>query len=70
MSHWNADDVRVVADIVAGSLLASLLRLIVLKAFLEPAAMWAGQFAYRRADAVLGDRLPDLFTPDHQSPET
>lgn len=62
---WGGDDVRVIGDIVVGSLLASGLRLVVLKAFLEPAAMFVGQQAYRRADAAMGDRLPDLF---HSSP--
>jgi hypothetical protein len=58
---WTVDDLRIVGDIIVGSLLASGLRLVVLKAFLEPAAQWAGQQAYRRADDALGDRLPDLF---------
>ena len=56
---WGHDDVRIVGDIVLGSLLASGLRLVVLKAFLEPAAAFIGQQAYRRADRALGDRLPD-----------
>lgn len=58
--HWGADDIRIVGDIIAGSLLAGALRLIVLKAFLEPVATYIGQTAYRRADQALGNRLPDL----------
>jgi hypothetical protein len=59
--HWNWDDLRIVGDIVLGSLLAGGLRLVVMKAFLEPAAMFLGQRAYRQADKALGDRLPDFF---------
>lgn len=58
--HWSWDDLRIVGDIIAGSLLAGALRLIVLKAFLEPVAAFIGQQAYRRADRALNDRLPDL----------
>lgn len=58
--HWTLDDLRIIGDIIAGSLLAGALRLIVLKAFLEPVAAYIGQQAYRRADKALGDRLPDL----------
>jgi hypothetical protein len=58
--HWSVDDIRIVGDIIAGSLLAGALRLIVLKAFLEPIATYIGQTAYRRADKALSDRLPDL----------
>jgi hypothetical protein len=58
--HWSWDDLRIIADIVAGSLLAGTLRLIVLKAFLEPIAAYVGQQAYRRADRAVGGRLPDL----------
>lgn len=59
--HWGWDDLRIVGDIVLGSLLAGGLRLVVMKAFLEPAAMFIGRRAYRRVDAALGDRLPDFF---------
>ena len=58
--HWGWDDLRIIGDIIAGSLLAGALRLIVFKAFLEPLATYVGQQAYRRADLALGDRLPDL----------
>ena len=58
--HWSWDDLRIIGDIIAGSLLAGALRLIVFKAFLEPVAAYIGQQAYRRADKALGDRLPDL----------
>lgn len=65
---WGIDDLRIVGDIIVGSLLASGLRLVVMKAFLEPAAVFIGQRAYRRADAALGDRLPDLFPPPPAEP--
>lgn len=61
MPHWGADDVRIVGDIIVGSLLAGGLRLVVVKAFLEPFAVFVGQAAYRRADKIMDDRLPDLF---------
>lgn len=59
--HWGLDDVRIIGDIIAGSLLANGVRLVVLKAFLEPAAAFIGKYAYNRADALSGDRLPDFF---------
>lgn len=59
--HWTWDDLRIVGDIVLGSLLAGGLRLIVLKAFIEPAAVFFGQRAYRQAGTALGDQLPDFF---------
>lgn len=62
MTRWGGDDVRIVGDIVVGSLLAGGIRLVVMKAFLEPIAVLVGQRAYRQVDKVLGDRLPDLFT--------
>jgi hypothetical protein len=43
------DDGRIITDIVIASLLASGLRLIVQKAFLEPAAAWAGQTGLKKA---------------------
>lgn len=60
--HWGGDDVRIVGDIVAGSMLVSALRLIVVKGLLEPAAAWAFRAGYRKADQLTGDRLPDLST--------
>ena len=59
--HWSWDDLRIVGDIVLGSLLTGGLRLVVLKAFIEPAATFIGQRAYRHTDKLLGDRLPNLF---------
>jgi len=56
----SADDGRIITDIVLGSLLANGVRLIVLKAFLEPAAFWAGRHGWHFLDRLLGDRLPDL----------
>jgi len=61
MIHWSRDDVRIIGDIIAGSLLAGALRLIVVKAFLEPAALFVGRHAYRRVDDAMGGRLPDVF---------
>lgn len=62
---FGGDDIRIVGDIVIGSLLASVLRrglvLVVMKAFVEPAAVVLGQWGYRRADAMAGDRLPNFF---------
>ena len=57
---WSWDDGRIIIDIVAGSLIASGIRLVVLKAFIEPAAVWAGRKGYRQLDRLLGNRLPDL----------
>lgn len=58
--RWTWDDLRIVGDIIAGSLLAGALRMIALKAFLEPLAAYVGRSIYVRADLALGDRLPDL----------
>jgi hypothetical protein len=59
-----ADDTRIVADIVVGSLLARWLpaavKLIALKAFIEPAAVWAGRSKYRWLNQLAGGRLPGL----------
>jgi hypothetical protein len=52
-------DLHLVVDVVIGTLVAGGLRLILLKAFLEPAAAFLGRRAYRRVDEALGDRLPD-----------
>jgi hypothetical protein len=66
--NWGLDDVRIVGDIVVGSLLASGLRLVVLKALLEPAAVFVGQRIYRRADDAIGGRLPDFLRGDVPPP--
>ena len=55
------DDVRIVGDVMLGALLASALRLLLLKGLLEPAAGWLGRHGWKRLDAATGDRLPDLF---------
>ena len=55
-----ATDLHTVADVVVGSLIAGGLRLVLLKAFIEPAAVFVGRGAYRRVDEAMGDRLPDL----------
>jgi hypothetical protein len=69
MIQWSSDDVRIVGDIVVGSLLASGVRLVALKAILEPAAVFIGQMAYRQADDALGGRLPNLFRGDSKDPK-
>ena len=55
------DDVRIVGDVMLATLLAGGLRLVALKAFIEPAAGWLGRHGWKRLDAATGDRLPDLF---------
>lgn len=69
MNLWGLDDLRIVGDIIVGSLLAGGLRLIVIKAFLEPAATYVGRAAYRRVDKMSGDRLPDWIPPDSKADE-
>jgi hypothetical protein len=64
MVTWSCDDIRIVGDIVVGSLMAGGLRLVVAKAFLEPLATYVGQKAYREADKALGDALPDWIPPE------
>jgi hypothetical protein len=54
------DDGRIIADIMLASLLASAVRLIVFKSFLEPLAYWAGRRGYHALDWLLGDRLLEL----------
>lgn len=61
--RWGGDDVRIIGDIVAGSLLVSALRLIIVKGLLEPAAVWTFRAGYQKADQLMGDRLPDLAGP-------
>lgn len=58
-----AIDWSIVADVTVGYLLANAVRLIVVKAFLEPSAAWAGRWLYRRADQLSGDRLPNWIPP-------
>jgi hypothetical protein len=65
--HWGLDDVRIIGDIIVGSLLASGLRLVVMKAVLEPAAVFIGRTIYRRADDALGGLLPDFLRGDPPS---
>jgi hypothetical protein len=66
MRPWGIEDVRIVGDIVIGSLLANGLRLIVVKAFIEPTAVYLGRKAYRQADKALGGALPDWIPPNDQ----
>lgn len=49
----SAEDGRIITDIVVASLIASALRLIVQKAFLEPAAAWIGQTGLKSALRLL-----------------
>lgn len=51
---------QVIADIVAGSLLAAPLRMAIVKGIIEPVAAFAGRWGYERTDAALGGVLPDL----------
>lgn len=51
---------------MVGSLLASAVRLIAAKAFLEPLAVWAGRSLYRRADTLVGDALPDWWPTEQR----
>jgi hypothetical protein len=56
------DDAHIVADAFIGGILARwaapALRLIALKAFIEPLAVWAGRSPYRWLDRLLGGVLP------------
>lgn len=56
----NGDDARIVGDVLIGSIVAGGLRLILLKAFLEPIAAAAGRRGWAWADRLMGDRLPNL----------
>lgn len=56
----NGDDARIVGDVLIGSIVAGGLRLILLKAFLEPIAAAAGRRGWEWADRLMGDRLPNL----------
>lgn len=58
--HWSGDDIRIVTDVVLASLLASSVRMIALKAFIEPIAAAVGRKGWRQLDKALGDRLPNL----------
>lgn len=53
-------DIHIVADVLLASLLASGLRLAVLKGVIEPIAAAAGRRGWHWLDRLLGDRLPDL----------
>lgn len=63
-AHWGGDDIRIIGDIVVGSLLAGAVRLVIVKAVFEPVAIWIGQMACRKIDDAVGDRLPDLLRGD------
>lgn len=63
-AHWTGDDARIIGDIVVGSLLAGTVRLIIVKALLEPAAVFLGQRGYRWLDDRTGDKLPDFLRGD------
>jgi hypothetical protein len=53
-----------VLDVVLGSIaarwIAAALQLVLLKAFIEPLAIWAGRSPYQWLDRLLHDRLPNL----------
>ena len=61
LPHWSSDDARIVGDVALAGLLAPVFRLVLVKAFFEPAAIWLGQMRWRKADELTGDRLPDWF---------
>jgi len=50
-----ADDGRIIVDVVAASLLASFVKLIGQKAFLEPAAAWIGRAGLKKAMSAIKD---------------
>jgi hypothetical protein len=58
--HWTVDDARIIGDVVLASLLAGGVRMIALKAFIEPVAAAIGRRGWSWLDRLLGDRLPDL----------
>jgi hypothetical protein len=53
-------DTRIVADVLLATLIAPAVRLVAMKAFLEPTAAWAGRRGWRFLDSLLADLLPDL----------
>ena len=59
-----SDETRLIVDVVAGSIaarwIAAGLQLVLLKAFIEPLAIWAGRSPYQWLDRLLHDRLPNL----------
>lgn len=57
---WSLDDVRIVGDIVAASLLARMVQLVALKAFIEPAGHFIGTSLPKRLRGLSGGRLPAL----------
>lgn len=50
-------EVRLVLDVAAGALLASAARLVLMKAFLEPAAYWAGRTGLKHIKELVAERL-------------
>jgi hypothetical protein len=58
--RMTATDAHIIGDVVIASLLASGLRLIVMEAFIKPAAIWAGRRGWHALDWALGGRLPTL----------
>lgn len=58
------NDLRLIADNTIAVIVALLLRALAIMAmetYIKPALIWIGERTYRRADALSGDRLPDLF---------
>jgi hypothetical protein len=51
-----SSDVHIIADLLIGRALW----LILMKAFLEPLAFWAGRKGWHFLDWLLDDRLPNL----------
>lgn len=69
---WSLDDVRIVGDIVVASLLARMVQLVALKAFIEPAGHFIGTTLWQRLRGLSGGRLPALpwasVVPAHPRP--
>jgi hypothetical protein len=53
-------DAHIIGDVVIANIIAAALRLIVMEAFIKPAAIWAGRRGWHILDWALGGRLPDL----------
>jgi hypothetical protein len=56
----STEDAHIIGDVIIASLLVSGLRLIVMEAFIKPAAVWAGRRGWHALDWALGGRLPPL----------
>lgn len=57
---FTPSDLHTILIFTISSMFVSVLRLILVKGVLEPAAVWAFKAGYRKADEMTGDRLPGL----------